>query len=225
MSKHAAGRIRGDETRERIVAAAVEVFGQMGFEGASTRILAAAAGANIQAIQYHFGGKEGLYLAVASHIAAMMRSGLEAGTGQAQRELAEGIESGRARELLAGLLGRGAALVTSGEAAVWSRFVLREQMAPTAAFERLYQDAMAPTLLTVRRLLAVILRQQPDSQELRLRAMTLMGQALIFRAAHATAIRELGWTEIGPVQLQAITDVIAQTVAALPGPGQLEPSR
>ena len=63
---------RGDETRQRLIAAATEVFGRLGFEAASTRAIADAAGANLAAIPYHFGGKEGLYLAVADAIAAGM---------------------------------------------------------------------------------------------------------------------------------------------------------
>ncbi|HET7332138.1 TetR family transcriptional regulator, partial [Dyella sp.] len=40
----AGGYARGDETRERIIDAAVKLFGERGFAGASTRDIAAAAG-------------------------------------------------------------------------------------------------------------------------------------------------------------------------------------
>src|SRR3546814_4367559 len=63
------GGDRGEETRQRLLDAAIDVFGRRGYEGASTRALAGAAGANLAAIPYHFGGKEGLYLAAATHIA------------------------------------------------------------------------------------------------------------------------------------------------------------
>src|SRR3546814_8615422 len=63
------GGDRGEETRQRLLDAAIDVFGRCGYEGASTRALAGAAGANLAAIPYHFGGKEGLYLAAATHIA------------------------------------------------------------------------------------------------------------------------------------------------------------
>ena len=47
---------------------AIEHFGRFGLEGASTREIAKAAGKPMSAITYHFGGKEGLYLACARHI-------------------------------------------------------------------------------------------------------------------------------------------------------------
>jgi AcrR family transcriptional regulator len=50
-------------TRERILAAAVGLFATHGFEGASTRRIADAAGVNVATLAYHFSDKEGLYLA------------------------------------------------------------------------------------------------------------------------------------------------------------------
>ncbi len=57
------GYARGDETRQRIVEAAMNLFGEYGFDGASTRDIAAAAGVNAPALQYYFGNKQGVYLA------------------------------------------------------------------------------------------------------------------------------------------------------------------
>ena len=53
---------RRDQTRERLLSASLDVFGRLGFDGASTRQLADAAGVNLQAIPYHFGNKEGCLL-------------------------------------------------------------------------------------------------------------------------------------------------------------------
>jgi AcrR family transcriptional regulator len=60
---------RGEATRSRILDAAITVFAETGYEGASTRHLAAAAGVNQPAIQYHFSSKEGLFAAVVEQIA------------------------------------------------------------------------------------------------------------------------------------------------------------
>ncbi len=48
-------------TKDRILAAAVVLFENNGFEGASVRAICAEAGANIAAINYYFGSKESLY--------------------------------------------------------------------------------------------------------------------------------------------------------------------
>jgi TetR/AcrR family transcriptional regulator, regulator of cefoperazone and chloramphenicol sensitivity len=65
----AGGYIRGDETRSKIIAAAIVLFGQLGFDGASTREIAARAGVNAPAVQYYFENKEGLYRACAESLA------------------------------------------------------------------------------------------------------------------------------------------------------------
>ena len=50
--------------RDRLLDAAEELFCEHGFEGTSIRDIAAVAGCNIAAVNYYFGGKENLYVAV-----------------------------------------------------------------------------------------------------------------------------------------------------------------
>lgn len=59
-----ARRTDGEQTRERILEAALPLFAELGFAGTSTRKLADGAGVNVATLAYHFGGKEGLYQAV-----------------------------------------------------------------------------------------------------------------------------------------------------------------
>lgn len=53
---------------ERILAAATDLFARRGFDGISTRQLAAAAGLNIATVHHHFGSKRDLYLAVVERL-------------------------------------------------------------------------------------------------------------------------------------------------------------
>src|SRR5947207_5435679 len=53
-----------DPTREKLLAAAAEVFAEAGFRNATVREICQRAGANIAAVNYHFGDKEKLYLEV-----------------------------------------------------------------------------------------------------------------------------------------------------------------
>lgn len=49
------------DARSKLVLAALHVFAEKGFEGATTREICELAGANISAIRYYFGDKAGLY--------------------------------------------------------------------------------------------------------------------------------------------------------------------
>jgi AcrR family transcriptional regulator len=60
--------------RERILAAALEVFSEQGFDGARTRDIAERAGANLGLLTYYFGGKLELWqAAVASAFGELQR--------------------------------------------------------------------------------------------------------------------------------------------------------
>jgi len=50
------------ETRDALLDAAERLFSERGYEGVGIREIAARAGANLAAIQYHFGSKRSLYL-------------------------------------------------------------------------------------------------------------------------------------------------------------------
>ena len=60
----------GQITKNRILDAAEELFGERGFAGTSVRAVTAAADANVAAVRYHFGSKEGLVRAVAGRATA-----------------------------------------------------------------------------------------------------------------------------------------------------------
>lgn len=57
-------RADGQERRERILRAAIELFARQGFEQTTTRQIAEAAKSNVAAIKYYFGDKQGLIVAV-----------------------------------------------------------------------------------------------------------------------------------------------------------------
>jgi TetR/AcrR family transcriptional regulator, regulator of cefoperazone and chloramphenicol sensitivity len=56
-------RIDGEESRQRVLHAAVQCFSAHGYSKTSTRSIANMAGVNIAAISYYFGDKAGLYRA------------------------------------------------------------------------------------------------------------------------------------------------------------------
>ena len=61
---------RALDTRDRILEAAFEEFASRGFEGASTRTVAAKAGVHHPLVTYHFGNKEGLWKAVVTTVSS-----------------------------------------------------------------------------------------------------------------------------------------------------------
>ena len=60
-------------TKDRLLEAAKEIFMEHGYEGATVQMIAEAAGANIAAVNYHYGSKSDLYVEyVAEHLEEAM---------------------------------------------------------------------------------------------------------------------------------------------------------
>ena len=72
-----------DGARERILAAALEVFAARGFDGARTREIAERAGANLGLIKYYFNDKERLWKAAVSRAFAELQADFADGAQRA----------------------------------------------------------------------------------------------------------------------------------------------
>ena len=173
---------------QTLLETAIDQFGRLGFEGASTRDIARASGTAMSSITYHFGGKQGLYLAAAEHIAASIRA-------QQDDSVAQALESGRASPAaaaaaIATILDGLAQMMLRPETEAWSRFIIREQQVPTEAFDRLYDLAMRPVLDVF---VELIQRARPDLDRCDAAAMSILlfGQAMVLRAGRASVCRAL----------------------------------
>ena len=60
----AAGRLIKEPTKERLLAAAAQLFAERGFHATSVRDIAQSAGTNVASGNYHYGSKKALYLEV-----------------------------------------------------------------------------------------------------------------------------------------------------------------
>jgi AcrR family transcriptional regulator len=210
---------RGAETRQRLIHSALEVFGEYGFDGASTRMLAERAGANLAAIPYHFGSKEGLYRAAAEYIVEFSKRELQPIIDRIERMAMERKVSRRAAsELLEELLQRFSALVIgSPEADSWAGFIMREQLHPGAAFEILFEGLMKKLIDAASRMLAITLRMRPDDPRLMITTQTVLGQIVIFRSGRAAVLRQLGWKEISADRLKLIQSVVRENMGRITG--------
>ncbi|MCA8906701.1 MAG: CerR family C-terminal domain-containing protein [Rhodospirillaceae bacterium] len=218
---------RGDITRQKLLDAAIDVFGRQGYDGTTTRRLAQAAGVNLQAIPYYFGGKEGLYVAAAEHLVVRISAHVAAKRERLRGRIAEadragGLSVGEARALLAELADTVVGLFISRDSEAWARFIIREQMAPTEAFRRIQGGVMQPMMEVAGRLVATVLGETPDSPHVRLRTLALFGSILMFRTGRATVLARLGWEEIGPREADAVRALVGELVATL-SPGEVVP--
>ena len=203
-------------TRQKLIEAGIRLFGLHGFEATGTRSLAAAAGVNLAAIPYHFGGKEGLYQAVLRHVVEARMAVL----GPSFRNiLALCVDPATPRPtLLAAMRDMIRALaadtLVESEARDASQIMVQEQIAPTPAFGILYEGFFNPALETWTALAARLTGRAPGHPDTRIAAIALLGQIVIFRVGAATILRHLGEAAFAPDRVRRIADMIADQIEA-----------
>nr|WP_315253563.1 CerR family C-terminal domain-containing protein [uncultured Duganella sp.] len=128
-------RSDGEQSRERLLMAAMRLFGEQGFSKTSTREIAQAAGANVAAISYYFGDKAGLYQACFTAICTPVENNI-AMFDQPHFTLRESLR-GFYRQMAAPLL-------AGDDAEVLLRLFYREMLEPTGFWQREIENNIKP---------------------------------------------------------------------------------
>jgi AcrR family transcriptional regulator len=201
-----------EATRATLIRSALKLFGANGFEGTSTRQIAAQAKANIGSIAYHFGGKEGLRIAAADHIVETIQTI----AGQALGAQADACTPQEARDRLFAALERMVTfIVASPEAGEIVQFVLRELSHPTPALDRIYDGVFEPTHRRLCLLWERATGEPAESEATRLTVFTLIGQVVYFRIGREAVMRRMGWNEIGNAEAAKVAAVAAGNLDAI----------
>jgi AcrR family transcriptional regulator len=197
--------------RGRLVEAGVDVFGKYGFDAATTRAIAKKAGVNIAAIPYYFNGKEGLYHEVVSYITGKLESQVESTLIEIKEWAPEGkSDREEALVLLEKLLEKMINfMVGSPEAPRFARIVLREQLYPSSAYDIIFNRIMAPMITAVTEMVATATGETP-SRVTSLRALTLIGQIIVFRVARETIVRALNLEGYSSEETSEVRGVILE---------------
>ncbi len=207
--------MQGSFRDSRLIEAAIELFGRDGIAAVGTRAIAEAAGAQMSAITYHFGSKEGLYLACARHIAAEMRERTKPLMERARTECPPSGSAADARAAIVAMLSGFVGIMMNDDIAPFARFVVREQMNPTPAFAILFENAMQPIIELMDELLQRVAGHRIPHEQRSIRAVALMGQVLAFRFARATLMRVTGWESVGAAETDAVRAVIIAHAEAI----------
>jgi TetR/AcrR family transcriptional regulator, regulator of cefoperazone and chloramphenicol sensitivity len=207
---------KGNETRERILDAALKAFGQASFLAVTTRQISKAASVSLPTLQYYFDDKEGLYRACAEAIVERYRRHTKAAGAKAAESLNEGGSAETARVQLKALFtALGGFLVGSSEASRGAQFVSRELRDPGPAFEILYAGLWRPGVQITARLIARILGIPESDPAARIRALLLISSLLAFQSGRSISLRTMQWTSIGPAELAMVLSGVEAQIDAI----------
>lgn len=183
--------LHDNETCRRLLAAASEEFAQHGYAGARVRQIAVAARVNIAAVNYYFGGKEGLYRATLGYLAGKALAEIpdEAGERRGQGP------ARRLQRMVFALLER---FVGTGHPSPLGRIVAHEAMDPSAHLDQLIEELTRPQLDRLRRLVRELVGPEVPDAEVTLAALSVMGQCLLYLFGRPALDRIYPWVTAAP---------------------------
>jgi AcrR family transcriptional regulator len=212
-------RADGEASRARILEAAGKLFAEHSFASVSVRRIATAAGVNLSAIGYHFGGKEELYGAVLRQLIldtqpmigpaiAQLDAGVAAAAGD-RRKLAR-VMAAFLRGLLASILGF--------ERMGWQMaLMLREFHQPSSRLSMLLEERIHPLHNAVAGLVGAATGRPAEAPETRLLTAALIGQCMAMGAARRVIWARLDWDEYTPARVEFVIATVVPAALAMFG--------
>jgi TetR/AcrR family transcriptional regulator, regulator of cefoperazone and chloramphenicol sensitivity len=210
---------KGDRARRRLLAAAVVIFGRHGPAGATVRAIARAAGQNVAAIAYYFGGKQGLYHAVIEGIVREIRGHLAEVLAQIDSARLRGtLAPAEARRLLKLFLRTIYLRVLSrDQVAPIVQLIVREQLGPTPGFEIFYRQAFRELHEALCFLVGEALGRSPRQRATILRTHMVIGQVYFFAMSREAILRRVGWRTLEGKNAELVVEILDEHIDALLG--------
>lgn len=186
-----------EHTRERLLEAARAVFSEHGFQGATVREICRRAEANVAAVNYHFGSKDGL-LAEALNFNQLR-------VLQVENAQLGGCPQARLRQFVHGLL---TMLLDESQPTSQCRIMARELADPTPLLDQIVSEAVAPMHNYVRQLLREIVGDRLDEVALRRCLSSLLAQCFHYRHAYPVLQRLHPTLRYTPEEIAALAEHI-----------------
>jgi AcrR family transcriptional regulator len=190
-----------EPTRDKLLDVAGRIFADRGYQAATVREICVAAGANVAAVNYHFGDKLGLYTEVVRQ--AMQTAEIEA--VQSALDLPSPPE-----DILRAVIHARLRSVCRNDRPDWYFRILTHELAePTPALRQLINKVGRPLFERMLGLIGGMIDLSPGDDRTRLCALSVMGQILVYK--FATPLIAGVWPELKltPEQVERIADHIA----------------
>ncbi|MCG8550222.1 MAG: CerR family C-terminal domain-containing protein [Desulfobacterales bacterium] len=185
-------RIKNSSRARSLIEAGMDLFGEYGLKGTTTRMLSHHSGANPAAIPYYFGSKQGLYIATINHIVDSILSMTSPFLDTVEKRLEQGLNKKEALEQYQNVMeGFCTLFIEENGVERWTNMILREHVAPTEAYDIFYDRYYGRKQKIMRRLVGLILDEDAGSDAVMIKVHAVFGQALGFLTAREPLRRGL----------------------------------
>ncbi|WP_114009513.1 CerR family C-terminal domain-containing protein [Cohaesibacter intestini] len=205
---------RSIQTRQALIKAAFQLFGEKGFAATSTRELAAAAGTNVASIPYHFGSKAGLKMACADIIIEHMTRLRQEPSVQALPDIIQTAETTFEKLFLR----QAYILLSLQEAEPMIRFLFREAHEQSDVFDHIYNTLFRPLLEFLLSHWVEAIGAEPhvaEEESTRITLFSIISQIAYFRIAQPIVARHLNWHGYNREEALAVLSVLQTNIRAI----------
>lgn len=157
------------ETRQRLLDEASKAFAEKGFRNTTVAEICRRAGANIAAVNYHFGSKEGLYREAWLNAHRRMLEAFPPDGGVGPDAPADERLRGRIRSMLQRAL---------SEEGLEFRIMSHEMATPTGLLGRVFQDTIRPLAEAMENIVGDLLGSRADEGTVRLCLLCIIGPCM-----------------------------------------------
>jgi TetR/AcrR family transcriptional regulator, regulator of cefoperazone and chloramphenicol sensitivity len=163
------------DTKKRIIETAGNIFAELGFQNATVREICRQAGVNIAAINYHFGDKKGLYLAV-------LKYGKDSAFQKHPLDIMSDKSSSpeeRLKDFLSRFIGR-VKECHEGEFPWIRKLIAHELLRPTEGLDMVAEEGIRPIFKILSTIVREILGRDATEDTINLCCASVVGQSLFF---------------------------------------------
>jgi AcrR family transcriptional regulator len=196
-------------TEKRLLEAAGEIFAEFGYRAATVRQICDKAGANIAAVNYHFGDKEGLYMAVLRSVPIAHAEKYPPDPGFTSAATAEQ----KLRAYVRSLLQR---VFDEGRPGWHTKIMAREMIEPTAALDMLVEEVARPIHQELASIIGELLDGQATEETVRLCTLSILSQCVYYHHARSVIRRLYPEQNYGAQEIARLAEHITRfSLAAL----------
>jgi AcrR family transcriptional regulator len=195
-------RAHDQVTRSRLLQAARRLFPEHGYHGVGVREICREAGANIAAVNYHFGGKLGLYTEVIQAAIDVLRE-----TNEAAMQAPPGTPADERLRMFIRVFLRN--IVGKGRGSWIHKLMNRELDDPTPALNLVVEQAIRPRIEYLSGVAAELIGCDPADQRVWHTVASIQGQCLIYLRNPVGTRLASKWPAT-PLEIEAVTEHIAE---------------
>jgi AcrR family transcriptional regulator len=190
-------------TEGRLLEAAGEIFAEYGYRAATVRQICEKAKANVAAVNYHFGDKDGLYLAVLRHLNKLHAAKNPINSGLPPKATAEQ----KLRAFVSAMFHR----MFGEDSPDWHmKLMLREMIEPTHALDAMVEESIRPLQEELETIVRQLVGTAVEDELVRLSALSVASQCVFYQHCRSIISRLFPGQNYGSKEIDKLVEHVTR---------------